>query len=370
MQLAPIQDTFVDRLFSWWYAVAAPVAPAGDVPLSTRELVRKGRLTSLVLLIEFLINIPSYFVSSDPQLLIPLTISMLMLCIGVVLNRLGKTMAASILVLVVVEVGMCFWLLSLGLRPGGLPTIELPYVEILIEPVLLAVSLFSPRVALPVGLYNALFIFCYFTFIPKTPELMHYLAIPQLNFTNYFGSINSLLFTAVISSLWVTSARQATRRADEAEEVNKLAETLAAQQRAALQEKQLLEESIQQIINVHVQAANGDLSARVPLDRKNVLWSVAGSLNTLLARLQSWRQEAQQGRRTEQAIQLVLQDVQHARRLGTALPIRRTGTALDPLIVEFSRALSVPAREPGATPWPGSEPQSNHDSPLQSGPSF
>jgi hypothetical protein len=378
MQTAPIEFSAVDRLFSWWHAIAAPRVPAGDVPLSTREFVRKGRFTSMVLLFEFLINIPSYFVSSDPHLIIPLTISMFMLCIGVVLNRRGKTVAAGVLVIATIEIGMCSWLLNFAFQPGGLTPLVLPLVADLMQPTLLAVSIFSPKVSLPLGAFNILFILSYFTFFPKTPEMAHYFSIAPVAFTIYYIPIDNLIFITLISALWVSSALQAMKRADQAEEVNKLAETLAAHQRVVLQEKQMLEESIQQIVAVHAQAANGDFNARVPLDQKNVLWSVAGSLNTLLARLQRWRQEAQQGQRTEQAIQLVLRDMQLAERAGTPFQIRRTGTALDPLIAEIARMHAVSLHGPnetppypgstrslGGTPWPTRAMQSDPGSSVQ-----
>jgi hypothetical protein len=359
MQAASIEFSVIDRLFSWWHTIAAPAVPVGDVPLSTRELVRKGRFTSMVLLLEFIINIPSYFLSSDPHLIVPLTISMSMLCIGVVLNRRGKTVAAGVLVIATIEAGMCSWLLNFAFQPGGLTPLVLPLVAALMQPTLLAVSIFSPKVSLPLGAFNILFIISYFAFFPKNPEIVHYLSIPPVAFSIYFIPIDNLIFITLISALWVTSALQAMQRADRAEEVNKLAEVLAAHQRLGLQEKQMLEESIQQIVAVHAQAANGDFNARVPLDQKNVLWSIAGSLNTLLARLQRWRQEAQQGQRTEQAIQLVLHDMRQGERMGTAFPLRRTGTALDPLIAEIARMHAGPSRDLGGTSRPDRATQSD-----------
>lgn len=360
MQVAPIEFSVVDRLFSWWHTIAAPPVPVGDVSLSAREFARKGRFTSMVLLFEFIINIPSFFVSSDPHLIIPLTISMFMLCIGVILNRSGKTVAAGVLVIATIEVGMCSWFLNFASQPGGLTSLVLPLVADLMQPTLLAVSIFSPKVSLPLGAFNVLFILTYFAFSPKTPEIAHYFSIAPVAFTIYYIPIDNLIFITLISALWVTSALQAMRRADLAEEINKLAEALAAQQRVVLQEKLRLEDSIQQIVAVHAQAANGDFNTRVPLDQKNVLWSVAGSLNTLLARLQRWRQEAQQGQRTEQAILLVLRDMQQAQRAGTPFPLRRTGTTLDPLIAEIARMQAVSLHGPNETP-PYTNPSSSGD---------
>jgi nitrate/nitrite-specific signal transduction histidine kinase len=70
----------------------------------------------------------------------------------------------------------------------------------------------------------------------------------------------------------------------------KLEQTIAdivALQRAIAQQKQELESGIEQILQTHVQVANGDFSTRAPLARDHLLWQIAHSLNNLLARLQS-----------------------------------------------------------------------------------
>jgi hypothetical protein len=273
---------------------------------------------------------------------------MFMLGIGVFLNRMGKTLAAGILVVAVIEGGMFSYILSSGLTGPGLSPFGLLEFVVLVQPVLIAVSLFPPKVALSLGGINCAFMIAALYFLPKDPVLMQYMHAS--GFIAYFIPIINQIFVTLVSILWANSAWQEMRRADRAEEVNRLTEALAAQQQVALREKQQLEESIQHIVAVHAQVANGDFSARVPLDQKNILWSIAGSLNTFLARLQRWRQEALQGQRTEWAIQLVLHDIQQAKRVGTAFPARKTGTALDPLIAEIASMSPVSSREPKRTP--------------------
>ena len=351
MQLAATQHNTVDRLFGWWYAIAAPSAPAANASPHTREVVRIGRFTSLILLLEFIISIPAYFSSSDPHLIVPLSITIGILCVGLLLNRKGHTRAAGILIVLVMECGMCFFIVSLGFTGGGLAPETLMAFDILMQPVLIAVSLFPARGALSLAGFNCLFSAAALAFLPKTPELAQYISIPHSPLSYFTPAINQL-FVALISVLWVTSARQEMRRADHAEEVNRLVEALAAQQQSALLEKQQLEESIRQIVAVHVQVTNGDLDARVPLNQKNVLWSIAGSLNTLLARLQYWRQEALQGQRTEQAIRLVLHDLQQARKAGVAFYPRKTKSALDPLLAEIATMSRGAAQKPPNTPYP------------------
>jgi hypothetical protein len=50
-------------------------------------------------------------------------------------------------------------------------------------------------------------------------------------------------------------------------------------------QKRELEQGIEQILQTHVQIANGDFSARAPLAEDHVLWQIGYSLNNLLARL-------------------------------------------------------------------------------------
>src|SRR5215813_6625039 len=127
------------------------------------------------------------------------------------------------------------------------------------------------------------------------------------------------------------------KRAGTAEEINKLTMEVATQRQVIEEEKQQLEEGIEQIISVHMQVANGNLSARVPLDQRNVLWTLAGSLNNLIARLQRWRQDALRSQQTEQALQQLLSNIQMARRQGKSLQPYATGTSLDALIQEISK---------------------------------
>lgn len=62
-------------------------------------------------------------------------------------------------------------------------------------------------------------------------------------------------------------------------------------ERAAAQRQQELELGIEQLLQTHVQVANGNFAARVPLSQEHVLWQIASALNTLLARIQSLSQE-------------------------------------------------------------------------------
>jgi hypothetical protein len=84
-----------------------------------------------------------------------------------------------------------------------------------------------------------------------------------------------------------------------------------------------------------MEIARGNFNARVPLNQGNVLWSIAGSLNNLLARVQHWRQDSSQLQRTEQAIQQLRREMQLARTQGKPIQLSKTGTAVDLLLLDL-----------------------------------
>jgi hypothetical protein len=335
MQTSFTKPTITDQLFGWWYAIATPSVDA-DAPLREREFVRRAKFTSIVLLIEIVLSVVDLVLSPQlgPTLYVPVLVTILSMLIGVLLNRAGKTRAASILVLVVIEIGMCTFLINTNFVPGGMHSLNATSFIILIQPNIIAASMFSTAVALPVGLFNSLYTFVLLLYVPKSQEMLAQLAPGPMNL--YYPTISTQIVVMLVGIFWASSTFQEMNRADRAEEVNRLIQELAAQQKQALQEKEKLEESIQQIVKIHMQVANGDLSARVPLDKGNALWLIAGSLNNLLARLQRWRQDAQRQQQTEQAIQQLFHNIQRAKQQGSPLSMEKTGTSLDAVIAELT----------------------------------
>jgi hypothetical protein len=331
--------SLADRLFGWWYRIAAPPEVPDEAPLRERMIVRSGKLTSVIFLFQIIFFLASLIVGLlDAPFTIPATLVMLvLLSIGVILNRAGKTTVAGIFVITAMIVGLTADFL---VTPGGLSPFLLSIFDFYIGSELVAASLIAPWAALPVTLINCLITVGLITFLPKTAEMISVLHIEGYNV--YADPIELQIMVAVITFLWVSSAYREMRRANSAEEVNKLTMEMAMQQQAIEDEKRQLEESVEQIVRVHMQVANGNFDARVPLDRHNMLWAVAGSLNNLLARLQRLRYDAAQVQRNEQALQQLLNNVQLARRQGVPLQPYKTGTSLDALIMEISKGLAAP----------------------------
>ncbi len=338
MQVTLIRQNTINRLFGWWYAISAPPPVPEDAPLHEREFIRKARFTGIVLLLEIIESFTVFILPDNRDLtfVIPVSISVAMLIVGVFLNRRGKVLIAGVLIWVTINLGMLTAFTSAGLH-YGLSSISIQSFFSLIHPDLIAISLLPAPAALAIGIGNCLYTILALTFFPKTPELLHQFSTTFV-VDIYYTPLYAQTIVVLINLLWVSSNSQQTKRADQAEELNKLIQALSAQQQDELQRKQQLEQDIQRIVAVHTQVANGNYNARVPLDQighNNVLWSIAGSLNTLLARLQRWNQEAQQLRRTEQAILQTFQHIQLAKKQGMPLHLQRSGTPLDALLAEI-----------------------------------
>ena len=332
-----IQRSTMDRLFGWWYAISTPSPVSEDAPLHEREFMRKTKFTSIVLLIEIIESFTVFILplNKDVAFVTPVIISVAMLIIGVFLNRHGRVQAAGVLIWITINLGMYVAFTSAGLH--GLSSISILNFFTLVHPDLIAISLLPAPMATLIGIANCLYTILALTFLPKAPDLLQQFSTPNI-ITIFYQPLYVQTVVVLINILWVSSHSQQTKRADKAEEVNKLTQALALQQQNELQEKQQLEQDIQRIVAVHMQVANGNYSARVPLDQishSNVLWSIAGSLNTLLARFQRRDQETQQLQRTEQAIYQTLQHIQLAKKQGMPIHLQRTRTLLDALLAEM-----------------------------------
>jgi hypothetical protein len=102
-----------------------------------------------------------------------------------------------------------------------------------------------------------------------------------------------------------------------------------------------MEQSIHDMLDALANpTAGADFSPRVPISREDILWRVGYSLNTLLARMQGLKQE-----KTElEKARAVAEQLRECMRRGQYFPLNQwTGTLIDPLIIEYNRALSMSA---------------------------
>jgi len=139
------------------------------------------------------------------------------------------------------------------------------------------------------------------------------------------------LLVASLAYLWVRSVERAIARMDQAE-------LIASLQEHALAQKQALEAEVSHLLDIHVRVANGELGARMQMQKHHTLWMVGGALNNLLARYQGLRDADLRLQATERAVANLTRALQ---RMGGARPVwgvvrtEPAGTAVDALLEEL-----------------------------------
>lgn len=314
----------------WWYGIAAPDEPENATP-QDRELVRAGRLSSIILLITFcfgLAQLPNALNSLNHLFLFILLIAMAITLGAMVLNRRGRVRAVGTMMVIVVEAA---FILIVSTSPTGLSSRSLTTFYSLVLTELIAVSLLPPRTVFLVALCNGLFTWLAISFLPHTTDLK--IATPSTYYSALAGPLVLQLIVALVTYLWVEGAREAIARA---EQVAALERALAERDRAEAEQKQQLEQGIQQILQTHIQVANGNFEARAPLARENILWQVAYGLNNLLARLQRATQSEHELQRTGIEAARLTEAVRHAKVKRYPIQTQKNGTLLDPLAQELT----------------------------------
>jgi hypothetical protein len=308
-----LENSHQGGLLQWWYSIAAPPEPEATAPLEDREVFRRGRTASLLVLVLvalLFVSAPAAFNSPSPFLGGLLAVQPFLLLIAVLLNRARKINTVGILLALSVEVVP---VTNIILTPGGLNPTVLPVFALLVMPLAVCASVLPGKWVFVLAAINCAFIGFALTTFPRTTEMAAVLPVALVPIM--IPLLLSQIVVSMVAYIWVQSTTRAIARADRAEEIAKLEHDLALQSREVARQKQLLEASIQAIIETHARVANGDLNARVPLAQNNVLWQISGSLNNLLTRMQGLRRDSLE-------LASMRYELQHAREENTRL--RRT----------------------------------------------
>lgn len=328
----------------WWYAIAAPPTPenAESLPLREREFLRKGKLTCIAMLIEVLLLLIALGpIAANPQqqgILVGTLISLpiLFIAVAVLLNRAGRLLLAGLLVVVSLEAVQ--FAMTLLLQPAGLTITELTLLFLFVQPLMLSVLLFPPWAILVTAgtnvVLNILLVFS--PLFPKAPDLAAFFhAQPGIDLAVFMVPTLTQLVCAFISFIVITSLQESLKRADKAEEVTKLHAIMADQARQELQTKRQLEGEVQEVIAGLTRFASGDTQARIQLGMGSMLWSVAGSVNTMMGRFVRLREQEQPMEQTYMALKAYLAAVRTAKARGVPVVLPRTGSELDLLMEEL-----------------------------------
>lgn len=318
----------------WWWWVSGPAAPAPCAGFDERERYGRGRLVSSALLCYSIVALALFPLAIHIPLIL---VSELVIVVGestaVWLNHSGRVEAAGFLLIVSANAA-----LVVGMQGGAGHLFDvsfLPGLDLFIIPTLIAAVALPPRWVFPVAGANSAVVAALMLFQPRTP------ALQQLMTEQWYlvasRPICLQFIVAAIAYLWVRGTLRAIRRADLAEEVAEL------RQREA-ERNQELADGVRQLLETHVQVANGHLHARAPIIRGSLLFPLSASLNTLIARL-----AAAEGReRQVEAQAQALCDALAARERSEWFewPALR-GTHLDPIIAVLRNGSAVPQPQPG-----------------------
>jgi len=316
----------------WWYALTAPPEVSVNASFDERELARRGRLTSAVLLAVILLGLVPVFTSffTKNRVFIPsLLISLVFDAVALWLNRRGKINTAGVVALLVVSGGIIFNILSVR---GGLDISLLNLFDLLVQGELIAVSLLPARSVFLVMLTNIFFFFVAVTFVPHTHTMA--IALQTRGYSLLLTPIILQVIVAVVTYLWVSNTTKAIKRADRAEVIAALQRTLAEQNEQVAVQKAQLDAGIQQLVQTHAQAANGNLHMRATLPVDRTLWPLAGALNTLLTRFQRALQSEVELQQTRKAASLFFEALNQSR--GGPLFWNRTGTYFDQIAQQYN----------------------------------
>ena len=324
-------------LIGWWLSLTAPAWPTQALPIAERERLRKAELTSIsfLALFAFLLALLSNSLA-DPGTLQAVLLMAVCLVIAAFLNRKGFTRVAAYLTPLVMMLLIAAAVLQ---APGGLRPIVMPAWDLFAIPIFLVSLTVSSRAPWFLTFAAIAFIVAdYFVLQPHAKIVVNGVPFDELAYEEQiftaWGNINRdvalLFFAALFGWLGARSVDNAIARADQAEELARLEHAYAEQSRQ-------LEEGIRQIQETHVQIANGNYTARAPLNQEHILWQIAYALNNLIQRLQRSVEAEHMLRRTELEVTRLKEEIQRAKAGQIPIWPQPSGTPLDPIIAEFSQ---------------------------------
>ena len=296
-----------------------------------REVDRKARLLSTIVFFYLLLQL-LFLMGSILAAPATLPISLMgdaIIISTLPLTRSGRVTLAGFVLVAWFEFSLALTIVSAN--PLSLQDVQLYDLFIIGE--LFAVSLLPIRTVFFVAIINSAFMIVDLLYLPRTAALT---AVLQKELVAILvRPVSIQIIVAVVTALWVYSASKAVERANRAEMVATLEHVVAEQRATIEQEKQELEAGIQQLVQAHIDASNGQIAARIPYPSAKVLWPLVGVINSLWVRLRSSQQVEQELESLKRAIGSYNDLLQRSHSLETSLPLPRTGTDLDPLILSL-----------------------------------
>jgi hypothetical protein len=320
---------------NWWLRMTSVGPDTAGMTLEQRELGRRSRLLSWIILGLFVVDLLLLpLANGAPGTLAAIIVVFLGLAAAALLNRYGFVTIAGVFIVMLICGGV---LASLATEVNGqLTMFDMPGYDIFALAVVVAASVLPRISAFIVAIATSVIIGVDFNVQGHAPDLVANIQ-SQGVVALLARPIALQIIIAVVAYLWVRGTDIAIRRADRAEEI-------AAMEHAIADQKRQLDIGVQQILETHVRVANGDFTARAPMNQENVLWQIAASLNNLLTRLQRSGQAEYQLRRTDEELRrlaLAIRDAQAGRHPIWPAP---AGTSADLIIELIGRGTRDPSR--------------------------
>ncbi len=226
----------------------------------------------------------------------------------------------------IIELALC--LVIITTQPSD--ELSLGLYSLLIIGELLAVSLLPPSSVFFTAIYNIAFTIGSVLLLHHTPTLTQ--AVHQQLATIIARPVAVQFLVAAVSYIWVNSTLRAISRADRAEVIASLERQITRQSIQVAEEKQHLEENINQIVQSHIDTMNNKVVTRIPFSEETkILWPLINVIDSLQKRLRTALQTEYELQRIKKAISgytnLIYSD-----RLTSQQPWPQTKTDLDPLI--------------------------------------
>ncbi len=277
----------------WWYRLWAPHPPVGRVAtLREREQVRRGRLASIILAVQlFGIELPVIPVvahAPNGSVVLPwLAGCIVALLAAFVFNRSGKLTLAGLCMVASIEVTVMIKILTI---PGGITVFYLPQFDILVQPILIAVSLLAPWSAFAVAGINVVFVLLALLIGPHAPDLVRVLHTPAQVGDLFSVPILTQLLSAFFSFLVVRNLLDTLKRVDRAEQVASLEYMLAESRQQAEVRNRELEEGMAAMVAAIRLVAAGHPNTPIALPQGHVLWPITTQLSQIFTRYHKLRE--------------------------------------------------------------------------------
>lgn len=335
----------VDR----WLALVTAPAPHVGASFVEREQTRRGRLVGGLLLALALIELGALFqfvvVDDDHPIMVrALLIALAFTVVAGFLNRLGRVGWAGLLLVALADLPLVS--IPATAIGGQFDIVDLGALYLLAGSLLVAASALAPWSVFIVAFINGALILALIALMPHTAAFAQLIASNNAQ-QALAGPLLMQAVVALVAFFWAQSVLSALKRADRAEEIAEL-------ERREVERTHELEQGVRDLLDIHVQLANGNFHARSQGIRSPQLWQIGNSLNTLAARLARLGQVDANLRRTEQ----------DARQLAEAVRAKRagrqpnwpapSGTPLDSVILAMTGSSQAPSSSPAldGEPWP------------------